>query len=282
MKIGDFDINTIETGYVSLDGGAMFGVVPKTLWSRTNPSDEANRIILAMRLMIIKYKERVFITDAGVGNKMNEKLSKIYNVDHSKYDLISGLNNCGIQAEQVTDVILTHLHFDHVGGSTYYDEKGRLKLTFPSATHHIQKAQWEWAQKPSDKDAASFMKENFQPLKDYNKLNLIDGPGELIPGMELLLFNGHTPAMQAIKISDSKNTLFYCADIFPTSSHIPLPYIMGYDIHPMTTLEEKKRILPRALDEKWILLFEHDPYTVAGKLSLTEKGYRLGESIDSL
>jgi glyoxylase-like metal-dependent hydrolase (beta-lactamase superfamily II) len=282
LKIGDIDISTIETGYVSLDGGAMFGVVPKTLWSRTNPADESNRIILAMRLMVLKYGERIFITDAGVGNKMNEKLSKIYNVDHNKYDLISGLNNCGIQPEQVTDVILTHLHFDHVGGTTYYADNGELKLTFPNAIHHIQKAQWEWAQNPSEKDAASYMKENFQPLKDYNKLNQIDGPGELIPGMELILFNGHTPAMQAVKISDGQNTLFYCADIFPTSSHIPLPYIMGYDIHPMSTLEEKKKILPQALAEDWTLLFEHDPYNVAGKLQLTEKGYKLRESINSL
>ncbi len=280
MKIGDFDISTIETGYVSLDGGAMFGVVPKTLWNRTNPADEFNRIILAMRLMLIKYKDRIIITDAGVGKKMNEKLAKIYNVDHSRYDLISGLNNATIKAEEITDVILTHLHFDHVGGSTYHDENGDLRLTFPNAKHHVQKIHWEWANNPSEKDAASFMKENFIPIKESNQLNLIDGPGELFPGLELILFNGHSPSMQAPKISDGKNTLLFCADIFPTASHIPIPYIMGYDIQPMTTLQEKKNLLPKALDEEWTLLFEHDPYNIAGKLELTDKGYKLGQKID--
>jgi len=260
----------------------MFGVVPKTLWSRTNPADEFNRIILAMRLMLIKYKDHIIITDAGVGKKMNEKLSKIYNVDHSKYDLLNGLRTVGIKAEDITDVILTHLHFDHVGGSTYYDTKGLLQLTFPNAQHHVQKRQWEWALNPSEKDAASFMKENFLPILQQDKLNLIDGPGELFPGLELLLFNGHSPSMQAPKISDGKNTLLFCADIFPTSSHIPIPYIMGYDIQPMATLEEKKKLLPKALHEEWILLFEHDPYNVAGKLQLTDKGYTLGQKIDSI
>ena len=280
MKIGEFNISTIETGYVSLDGGAMFGVVPKTLWSRTNPADELNRIILAMRLMVIKYQDRIIITDAGVGKKLNEKLSQIYNVDHNSYDLESGLKKAGILPGQVTDVILTHLHFDHAGGSTYYDKQDQLQLTFPNAIHHVQKKHWQWALQPSEKDGASFMKENFLPIEEHGRLNLIDGPGEFLPGLNLLLFNGHTPAMQAVLISDNKNTLLYCADIFPTATHIPLPYIMGYDIEPMTTLAEKKEILPRALEENWILLFEHDPYNVAGKLVLTDKGYKLGEKID--
>jgi len=282
LRIGDFDISTIETGYVSLDGGAMFGVIPKTLWKRTNPADDLNRIILAMRLMLIRYKDRIIITDTGVGKKMDEKLAKIYNVDHSKYDLLSAIRNAGIKTEEVTDVILTHLHFDHVGGSTYYDDNNNLQLTFPNAQHHVQKIQWEWALNPSEKDGASFMKENFLPIQKHNKINLIDGAGELFPGLELLLFNGHSPSMQAIKISDEKNTLLYCADIFPTSSHIPIPYIMGYDIQPMTTLQEKKNLLPKAFEEEWTLLFEHDPYNVAGKLELTEKGYRLGQKLDSI
>jgi len=280
LKISKFDIHILETGYVSLDGGAMFGVVPKTLWSRTNPPDELNRIILAMRLLLIRYENRIIITDTGVGKKMNEKLSNIYNVDHSKYDLLSGLKKAGVSAEQITDVLLTHLHFDHVGGSTYYNVNDELKLTFPNATYHVQKKHWQWALNPSEKDGASFIKVNFQPIQEFDHLNLIDGPGELFPGMELLIFNGHTTAMQVPKISDGKQTLFYCADLFPTASHIPLPYIMGYDIQPMSTLEEKKHILPQALDEEWILLFEHDPYNIAGKVQLTDKGYRLGQSVD--
>jgi glyoxylase-like metal-dependent hydrolase (beta-lactamase superfamily II) len=282
LQIGDFDISIIETGYVSLDGGAMFGVVPKTLWTRSNPADELNRIILAMRLLLIKYKERIIITDAGVGNKMNEKLSKIYNVDYSKYNLLSELKKAGIAPQAVTDVLLTHLHFDHVGGATWYDPDGFSQLTFPNAQHHIQKKHWQWALSPSEKDGASFMKENYMAIEQNNRLNLLDGPGEFLPGMELLVFNGHTPAMQVPKISDGQKTFFYCADVFPTASHIPLPYIMGYDIQPMTTLKEKKDLLPKAFEEQWTLLFEHDPYHIGGTLELTEKGYRLGKKIDSL
>jgi glyoxylase-like metal-dependent hydrolase (beta-lactamase superfamily II) len=205
LKIGPYTISYIETGYVSLDGGAMFGVVPKTLWSKTNPADEKNRIILAMRLLLLKSADKTIIVDTGVGHKMNEKLSKIYNIDHSKYDLKSSLAKADIKPEEITDVIITHLHFDHIGGATWLDEKQQLQLTFPNATHHLQKKQWEWGLKPSEKDGASYMKENYIPIQDHGKLNLIDGPGELFPGIELLVYNGHTPGMQSPKISDGKN-----------------------------------------------------------------------------
>ncbi len=181
MKIAAFDISIIETGYLSLDGGSMFGVVPKTLWSRTNPADELNRIILSMRLLLIKHGKRIILTDCGVGHKLSEKLAKIYNVDHTKHDLISGLSKVNIKPEQVTDVILTHLHFDHVGGATYYDSENTLHLTFANATHHIQKVQWEWALHPSEQDAASFMRENYLPVVEAGKLNLIDGPESFYP-----------------------------------------------------------------------------------------------------
>ncbi len=282
MKIGKFEISVIETGYLSLDGGSMFGVVPKTLWNKTNPADDFNRIILSMRLMLIKWQNRIIITDCGVGNKLNEKLTKIYNIDHSKNDLPSSLRKSGIVPEQVTDVLITHLHFDHAGGATFYDTQDQLQLTFPNAMHHIQKNHWKWALNPTEKDGASFMKENYLPIETAGKLNLIDGPGEFLPGMELLTFNGHTPMMQTPKISDGKQTLFYTADIFPHSSHLPLPYIMGFDVEPLKTLAEKKEILPRIVEEEWLLLFEHDPYNVAGKAELTDKGYRLKESIKSI
>jgi len=279
MKIANYEISIIETGFVSLDGGAMFGVVPKPLWSKSNPADELNRIILAMRLMIIKSDDRLIITDTGVGKKMNEKLSKIYNVDHTKHDLINGLTEKNINPADITDVIVTHMHFDHIGGATYLDDKNDLQLTFPNATHHVQKKHWDWGMNPSEKDGASFMKENYVPIQDHGKLNLIDGPGELFPGIEMVVLNGHTPAMQAPKINDGKNTLFYCADLFPTATHIPLPYIMGYDVEPMKTLAEKKDILPQAVEENWTLLFEHDPYNTAGKVEQTERGFKLGEIV---
>ena len=280
MQIGPYRIDTIETGYVSLDGGAMFGVVPKTLWSKSNPADELNRIILAMRLMLIRFDDKIIITDTGVGKKMNEKLSKIYNVDHTSRDLINSLKAKNVNPEDVTDVIVTHMHFDHIGGATWYDEKDELQLTFPNAIHHVQKTHWEWALNPSEKDGASFMKENYIPIRENNKLNILDGPGELFTGIELLIVNGHTPAMQMIKISDGNKTLLYCTDLIPMASHIPLPYIMGYDLQPMQTLKEKKEYLPKAVEENWTLFFEHDPYNVAVKVQLTDKGYKPGEKVE--
>lgn len=280
MKKGPYSLEIIETGYVSLDGGAMFGVVPKTLWGRTNPADDLNRILLAMRLLLIRYENKIIITDTGVGKKLNEKLSKIYNVDHQKYNLINSLKAHKVKPEDVTDVIITHLHFDHIGGATWYDEKGELQLTFPNATHHVQKKHWEWALNPSEKDGASFMKENFVPIKENNRLNIIDGPGELFPGIFLNIVNGHTPAMQMVKITNGDDTILYCTDLIPMSSHIPLPYIMGYDMRPMSTLAEKKEILPLAAEQNWTLVFEHDPYVSAGKVEWTEKGYRLGAKVD--
>ena len=280
MQIGPYRIDTIETGYVSLDGGAMFGVVPKTLWSKSNPADELNRIILAMRLMLIRFDDKIIITDTGVGKKMNEKLSKIYNVDHTSHDLINSLKAKNVNPEDVTDVIVTHMHFDHIGGATWYDEKDELQLTFPNAIHHVQKTHWEWALNPSEKDGASFMKENYIPIRENNKLNILDGPGELFTGIELLIVNGHTPAMQMIKISDGNKTLLYCTDLIPMASHIPLPYIMGYDLQPMQTLKEKKEYLPKAVEENWTLFFEHDPYNVAVKVQLTDKGYKPGEKVE--
>lgn len=282
MNIGPFDISFIETGYLSLDGGAMFGVVPKILWNSTNPADKLNRIILSMRLLLIKYMDHIIITDCGVGDKLNEKMSNIYNVDHSRYNLFTGLKNAGLAVDEVTDVLLTHLHFDHTGGATRRNNHGELVLTFPKAKYHVQKKHWQWAIAPSDRDRASFMTENFLPIEEYGNLNLIDGPGELFPGFELITFNGHTPAMQAPKISDGKNTLFYCADVFPTSSHIPPPYIMGYDVEPLKTLSEKKSILPKMAEEGWILFFEHDPYNVAGKVSQTEKGFKATQLLKDL
>ena len=278
MKIGGYEIFTVETGYVSLDGGAMFGVIPKSFWDKTNPADNLNRIQLAMRILVIKNDERTILVDTGVGTKMNEKLSKIYNVDHSKFDLSGSLANKGIKLEDVTDVIITHLHFDHAGGATYYDNN-ELKLTFPNAQHYVQGEQWHWANNPSDKDRASYMPENFRPILEAGKLTELEGPKELFPGVDVLVVYGHTHGMQLPKISDGKTTLLYCADLMPTASHIPLPYIMGYDNNPLVTLEEKKRILPKAVDENWILVFEHDPFRAAGTVELTEKGFKLKEEI---
>lgn len=279
MKIGSYEIFTVETGYAWLDGGAMFGVIPKALWNKTNPADELNRIQLALRTMVIRDEKRTILVDAGVGQKMNDKLRKIYNVDYSENELIRSLKTKGVDPHEITDVIVTHLHFDHVGGATYYDGE-TLKLTFPNATYHVQGEQWYWANNPSMKDRASYMPENFKPIEAAGNLNELPGPVELFPGIEMLVMYGHTAGMQLVKITDDSQTLLYCADLLPTASHIPLPFIMGYDNNPLITLEEKKRILPQAVAENWIMVFEHDPYRVGGRIIETEKGYQLGEEIN--
>ncbi|HHE55300.1 MAG TPA: MBL fold metallo-hydrolase [Caldithrix abyssi] len=278
MKIGPYEIFTVQTGYVSLDGGAMFGVVPKVLWNKTNPADELNRIQLALRTLVINGNDRLILIDAGVGSKMNEKLQKIYNVDHQEHELEQGLAEKGITFDQVTDVIITHLHFDHVGGATI-EENGVLKPTFPNAKYYVQGEQWYWANHPSEKDRASYMPENFKPIEEAGQLVELDGPKELFPGIEVLVMYGHTHGMQLPKISDGQSTLLYCADLIPTASHIPLPWIMAYDNNPLITLEEKKRLLPKAAEENWILVFEHDPFRPAGTVVQTEKGYALGDEI---
>jgi glyoxylase-like metal-dependent hydrolase (beta-lactamase superfamily II) len=279
LQIGSYELFSLETGYFRLDGGAMFGVVPKTLWQKSNPADDENRILLALRTLVIRNEEHTILVDAGIGNKLNEKLNRIYAVDHSRHDLLKALAAKGISREEITDVIVTHLHFDHVGGATFLDDHGQLHLTFPNATYHVQGEQWHWANHPAEKDRASFIHDNFKPILESNKLRELTGPGNLYPGIDLLVMYGHTHGMQLPKIYDDDKTLLYCADLIPTASHIPLPYIMGYDNNPLITLEEKKRVLPQAAEENWVLVFEHDPFRPAGTVEKTEKGYRLKEEL---
>ena len=272
MKIGNYELHPIETGRFGLDGGAMFGIIPKPLWSKTNPPDERNRIELAARALLIIGNGRKILVDNGNGPKFNEKQIDIYRLDMNQFELTKSLQRYGVTVNDITDVILTHLHFDHAGGSTV-SENGRLKPTFPNAKYYVQKAHWEQAMKPTDKDRGSFMPDDFLPLKEYGVLEFVDGEFEIFPGIELLVMNGHTAAQQLPKISDDKTTLLYCCDLFPTTAHIPLPYIMAYDLRPLQTLAEKKKVLGQAYEEKWTFFFEHDPKTVAGKVKTTEKSF---------
>jgi glyoxylase-like metal-dependent hydrolase (beta-lactamase superfamily II) len=278
LKIGNYELIVIETGRFALDGGAMFGVVPKTLWQKANPADENNRIDLALRSLLLKSDDLLILVDTGIGNKFDDKFSERYKVDFSNYSINKSLEENRLSPSDITDVIITHLHFDHAGGTTYQDE-GELKLTFPNAIHHVQGEQWDWAVGPSEKDKASYLRNDFSLLEKENKINKLPGPQELFPGVELLVMYGHTQGMQIVKISDADTTLLYCADLIPTSSHIPIPWVMAYDNNPLITMNEKSRLLPRAVDEKWILFFEHDPYRHAASVSLTDKGFRMKEEV---
>lgn len=278
MKIGDYEIWTIETSRFALDGGAMFGVVPQSLWRKTNPPDELNRIEMVTRSLLIVGGGKKILVDTGNSPKMSQKLKDIYKIDLTSVNLISSLQKHNITAGEITDVILTHLHFDHAGGSTF-DDAGILKPTFANAKYYVQKDHWNWAFNPTDRDKASFFKEDFLPLKEFGLLELVEGEFELFPGIELLLLNGHTAMQQLPKISDGKNTVLFCGDLIPMSSHIPLPFIMGYDLQPLVTLEEKKKIINPAYEEKWKLVFEHDPKVSAATITSNEKGFGIGELI---
>ena len=278
MKIGPYTIQSVETGLFSLDGGAMFGIVPWVFWSKTNPPDERQRIRLAARCWLVRGNGKTILVDNGNGTKWSDKLKDIYRLDNSTGDLFSSLKKLGVNREDITDVLLTHLHFDHAGGSTMV-EGGKLVPTFPKAKYYVQRKHWELAQHPTEKDRASFMGDDFMPLMDRKILELVDGECDIFPGIEVLVCNGHTSAQQLPKISDGRTTMLFCCDLVPTTSHVPLPYIMAYDVRPLVTLEEKRRILSRALEEQWILFLEHDPVTEAITLKKTEKGPALDRSL---
>jgi glyoxylase-like metal-dependent hydrolase (beta-lactamase superfamily II) len=279
MVIGPYEVTALETGRFSLDGGAMFGVVPWVFWSKLIPPDERQRIALAARCWLVRGNGKNILVDTGNGTKWSDKLKDIYNLDTSSADLSTSLKAKGLAPEDITDVVLTHLHFDHAGGSTTVIN-GELVPTFPNARYYVQKKQWELSGQPSDKDRGSFMRDDFVPLMNHGVLELVEGEGELFPGIELLVTNGHTNAQQLPKISDGKTSMLFCCDLIPTTAHIPWPYVMGYDVRPLITLDEKKKILNRAFGEGWILFLEHDPVAEAITLKPTDKGFVVDRSIE--
>ena len=272
MQIGKYKVHTIESGNLLLDGGAMYGVIPKPLWEKSSPADEKNRINLKTRHMLLVSDEKKILIDTGSGKNWNEKFEKIYGIDYSQHDMFSALSKIGVNPDEITDVILTHLHFDHVGGAVIF-ENGKPIPAFHNATYHVQKKQYEWALNPSDRDRASYFKERYVTLAEEGILKQYNGNFQFDKNIDLVVVNGHTPSQQLVKLSDTANTLFYCADLVPLASHISLPYIMGYDLNPLETLNEKKKILSQAVEEKWHLFFEHDPNIAAGTIKMGERGF---------
>jgi len=271
MKIGKYKLSIIESGYLGLDGGAMFGIVPKPLWEKSNPSDESNRIRLSTRHLLLENGNRKIIIDTGIGNKWDEKMKSIYAVDEN-YSMNSALSKVGLNTEDITDVILTHLHFDHTGGSTIEND-GKLEPAFPNAKYYVQKQNYNWGINPSQRDKGSYLIENFKPLSEEGVLNFINGNESFDDEIEFIVVNGHTFGQQMVKVSDGNNTILFCADLIPTVSHIPFPYIMGYDLQPLVTLEEKKKYLKIAIDENWKLFFGHDPEVALASLKIFRDGY---------
>ncbi len=280
MKIGNYEIIPLDTGTFALDGGAMFGIIPKPLWEKTNPADEKNRILLGARTLLLKSDEKIILIDTGMGSDWEEKFAKIYKLNSSPTLTDSLLAN-GIKTDEVTDVILTHLHFDHTGGSTKKEGEKWLPA-FPNAKYHIQKEQFDWALNPTERDRGSYIKNRFVPLADEGLVNFVDGDALFDETIEFITVNGHTKSQQLVKISDGNKTLLHCGDLIPTSSHVPLPYIMAYDLRPLQTLEEKKKLFPRAVEEGWFFYYGHDPYFVASKIERTEKGFKATNKVKFL
>lgn len=281
----DFEIYSLEAGRFMLDGGAMFGVVPKTLWSRSLPADDKNRIPMAMRCMLIKSKksQKIYLIDNGCGDKFNEKMSNIYSLDYKHSNLPASLAEIEVKTDEITDIIFTHLHFDHCGGTTRYDENGNLVEVFPNAIYHVNERHWKTANNPNQREKASFFAENIHPIKNSGRLNLVKDHHHFEDGLSTIPVNGHTQGQQLPVISGDNFTMVYAADLIPTFAHIPLPWIMGYDMQPLLTLTEKEAFLKQASDNEWYLFLEHDPLheviTIQkenGKFSL-KNSYKLNE-----
>ena len=276
-QIGPYTLYSIEAGRFGLDGGAMFGIVPKPLWSKRIEPDSENRIPLNMRCLLLVGDNRVILIDVGVGDTFaGTKYEEIYAIDHEYADLDASLSERGFSRADITDVVLTHLHFDHCGGSTV-ERDGGMEVTFPNATYHVQKAHWAWATSPNPKEAGSFLERTFAPLKSAGQLHLLDGPGTLFPGISVRLVNGHTDAQQIVKIADEETTLVYVADLLPTTHHLAPTWTMGYDIRPLQTIKEKSDFLERAVEERWNLFFEHDPEVAVASLDETDRGIEVVE-----
>lgn len=281
LQIGTLELYPVETGRFRLDGGAMFGVVPKTLWSRMIPSDEKNRISMAMRCMLVKSSStgRIYLIDNGCGNKFGEKMKNILSLDYEHSNLSDSLHQLGVQPAEITDMVFTHLHFDHCGGSTDYDEEGRLYDVFPNATYHVNKRHWETATAPNAREKASFYPENINPLQESGRLNLVDDHHEFEEGFKTIPMDGHTEGQQLPLFSDSKKTLIYAADLFPTFAHVPLPWVMGYDMKPVQTLEEKEKFLADAAAKNWYLFMEHDAQNEVITVKKADGKYSMDRSI---
>jgi glyoxylase-like metal-dependent hydrolase (beta-lactamase superfamily II) len=270
-------IHIIDTGFFKLDGGAMFGVVPKVLWNKQNPADEKNLCSWAMRCLLIEDGEKLILVDTGMGNKQDDKFFGHYDL-HGEATLHSSIAEKGFSPADITDVLLTHLHFDHVGGAVQFSRDGsRLEPTFANATYWSNEAHWQWASNPNPREKASFLKENILPLQESGQLRFIEDGQSPFADIGLINVDGHTEQMMLPVIQYKNQKIIYCADLFPSSYHIPVPWLMSYDMRPLQTMEEKQSVLQRAVEEQCILFFEHDPVYEAALVEHTEKGIRIRE-----
>lgn len=288
LHIGPYHIIPIPTGIFGLDGGAMFGTVPKVLWEKQIPADDQNRIPMEARALLLKSDKKNILVDCGngahfvekFGDKLGPKFAQMYNIDPSGPSLLKSLKNAGLDPSDITDVIFTHLHFDHCGGGTTWNGS-QIVPQFPNATYYVQNANFKTAENPNIREKASYLSPNILPLLEFKVLKLLDGPqNNLLPGVSVEISNGHTQGQQWVKISDGSQTLAYCGDVIPTSAHIRTAWVMGYDLDPLLIIKEKTELLSRAADENWYLFFEHDPIVDACKVIRNGRDFSLSEGFN--
>jgi len=265
-------LHVINTGFFKLDGGAMFGVVPKTIWQKTNPADESNMCTWALRCLLIEDGNKLILIDNGIGDKQDPKFFSHYFL-HGNDSLISSIHQAGFSENDITDMFLTHLHFDHCGGGVQ-NKDGKPVLTFPRAQYWSNADHWKWATQPNMREKASFLKENILPMQESGQLKFVENPS-VFDQFSIHFVSGHTDKMMIPKIRYKNKTICYMADLLPSVGHIPLPYVMGYDTRPLLTLEEKGVFLNEAADNQYVLFFEHDPVHECCTVKHTEKGVRL-------
>ena len=279
MNIGGYELYSIETSGFSLDGGAMFGIIPKPMWEKEAPADDQNRITMVTRSLLLVGHNKKIIIDTGNGDKWQDKLKSIYNIDTKTINLKTSLTKYGFKPEDITDVFCTHMHFDHIGGNTKI-VNGKLEPVFPNAVYWIQKENWNLANSTNERDNGSFLKDDWSILQENEMITMVDGKESFLPNINIVMSYGHTTGMMMPKIQDSSKTIIYTADLIPMAAHIPLPWVMAYDINPVLTMEEKRKLLPKVVEEEWILFFEHDPTHQSCTVQFDGKHYRLKESIN--
>ncbi len=284
LTIAGYQIKPIRGGFFGLDGGAMFGTVPKVLWEKTNPADDHNRISMQTRLLLLVSESRKILIDTGMGSdfvqkhgeKLGSKFAELYGVK-GETQIFNELQKYGVKASEITDVILTHLHFDHAGGATKHDGTA-LVATFENAKYYVQKANLETAVNANVREKASYLAPNWQALVNQNKLVLLDGDVKnVLPGISVQVVNGHTTGQQIVWVEDSQNTLVYCADLIPMSTHVRLPWVMGYDLRPLDLIEEKRQILNKLAKVHGYVYFEHDPYVDAATVEAFRDDFTVNE-----
>jgi glyoxylase-like metal-dependent hydrolase (beta-lactamase superfamily II) len=278
MRLGDFFVYSLSDGFFALDGGAMFGVVPRVFWQKSNPPDDRNRIALALRPLLIKTPDALVLVDTGIGDKQDRKFNDIYKVDHVT-TLAATLRGAGFRPEQVTHVINTHLHFDHCGGNTVRTPDALIAPTFKRAKYVVQTREWEIATKPDVRSRASYVDENFLALHRFSLLYAVDGDVEITPGVRVIRTGGHTAGHQVVLVESGTEKIVYWGDLIPTASHLNVPYVMGYDTEPLVTIAQKERLLTRAAVEHWLMCFEHDPEIAFAYLKQEKGRYLIDQPV---